>query len=129
MSDVISLDRKRPISDENRRRIIRQRKTAALRQTFYCKECSQECQRCRASLTRPGSIPMASDPTVPYRFCENCAVDYKDYIAMLQGKNESGCDWHNDQWLAVWRNWIDYQGAVDSFRKSKEFRKLLNEEN
>lgn len=72
---------------------------------------------------------MASDPTVPYRFCENCAVDYKDYIAMLQGKNESGCDWHNDQWLAVWRNWIDYQGAVDSFRKSKEFRKLLNEEN
>jgi len=28
--------------------------------------------------------------TVPYRFCKNCAVDYKNYIAVLQGDEETG---------------------------------------
>ena len=128
LPDVISLDQKRPISDETRRRIIRQRKAAAFRQTFYCKACNQICARCGGQLTQSILQKRTPDPTVPYRFCEICAVDYKDYIAVLQGNRETGCDWHNDQWLSAWRCWIDYQGAVDSFRKSKEFRKLLNED-
>ena len=35
--------------------------------------------------------------------------------------------WHNDLWAELWKRWIDYQSAVDSYLKSKEFKKLLVE--
>jgi hypothetical protein len=27
----------------------------------------------------------------------------------------------------MWRKWIDYQGAIDTYLKSKEFKQLLAE--
>jgi hypothetical protein len=64
---------------------------------------------------------------VPYRFCASCSEEYIDYIERLKGGGDSECYWRNDEWLESWRRWIDYQGALDRFIRSKEFSRLLKE--
>ena len=66
-------------------------------------------------------------PKLPYKFCEACEDEYLDYIERLQGRGDPDCYWHNDAWLDSWRKWIDYQGSVDHYVKSKEFLRLLQE--
>jgi hypothetical protein len=44
-----------------------------------------------------------------------------------QGKERRRLYWHNDAWMKVWSTWIEHQGAVDSYLKSKEFERLLDE--
>ena len=68
-----------------------------------------------------------SDPRIPYRFCESCSEEYIDYIERLKGKGDSDCYWHNDDWLEIWKRWIDYQGVIDRYLKSKEFIQLVQE--
>lgn len=50
-----------------------------------------------------------------------------DYIDALRGNGDASLYWHNDAWMKVWGTWIEHQGAVDSYLKSKEFEQLLNE--
>jgi hypothetical protein len=64
---------------------------------------------------------------IPYHFCDSCAEDYLDYISCLQSKGDPQMYWHNHEWLKVWRTWIDYQGAIDQYKNSKEFRRLIEE--
>ena len=53
--------------------------------------------------------------------------EYKDYIARLQGNGNPAYYWHNDVWLDMWQKWIHYQHAIDTYLKSKEFTRLLQE--
>ncbi|MFC1859670.1 hypothetical protein ACFL9U_16825, partial [Thermodesulfobacteriota bacterium] len=63
-----------------------------------------------------------------YDICiKSCLEEYADYIERLQGGGELESYWHNDAWLDLWRKWIDYQGAIDRYLKSKEFVQLLDE--
>ena len=64
---------------------------------------------------------------IPYHFCKNCSEEYVDYIEYLNGKWDPDCYWYNDTWLELWRAWIDYQGTIDRYLKSKEFLQLLME--
>jgi hypothetical protein len=50
-----------------------------------------------------------------------------DYIEALKGVKDSDNYWHNDTWMKVWATWIAHQGAIDSYLKSKEFERLLDE--
>ena len=63
----------------------------------------------------------------PYSFCDSCSEEYIEYIDTLKGKKDEALYWHNDAWMKVWSTWIEHQGAVDSYLKSKEFEQLLNE--
>jgi hypothetical protein len=64
---------------------------------------------------------------VPYSFCDSCSEEYIEYIDTLKGKKDEALYWHNDAWMKVWATWIEHQGAVDSYLKSKEFERLLDE--
>jgi hypothetical protein len=64
---------------------------------------------------------------IPYRFCEACAEEYQDYIQYLQGRGNPNCYWQNEAWTAIWKAWIEYQGANDRYAQSKEFKRLVQE--
>jgi len=64
---------------------------------------------------------------VPYLFCESCADEYVEYIERLKGKDDPNCYWRNEIWLELWKRWIDYQGTVDRYIRSKEFKQLVEE--
>ncbi len=126
MSKVISLDDKLKLSASQKAGLVRKRKILAVRKVFQCTHCASKCERCGTGLSADNKGQIDS-PRIPYNFCDSCAEEYIDYIDRLQGKGDSGAYWHNHEWLNVWQVWIEYQGAVDQYLRSKEFRKLLTE--
>ena len=66
-------------------------------------------------------------PKLPYRFCEGCLEEYLDYINRLKGIDNPDFYWHNPAWMEGWNLWINYQGAMDRYLKSPEFKRLIKE--
>lgn len=126
MSKVISLNDKLKLSELERAAVARKRKILALRRIFQCTQCAAKCERCGTSLG-PDNQVHADNTRIPYTFCDSCAEEYMDYIDQLQGRGDPEAYWHNHAWLRVWRSWIEYQGSVDHYLRSKEFRRLLEE--
>lgn len=126
MSKIISLDDKLKLSAEQRAAVLRRQKVMAVRKVFQCARCPSKCERCGAPLGMD-SREQDDHPKTPYHFCLSCAEEYTDYIQRLQGKGDPEAYWHNHDWLKAWHAWIEYQGAVDTYLRSKEFRRLLDE--
>lgn len=126
MSKVIPLDDKLKLSAAQKAAVLRKQKIMAVRKVFQCTHCASKCERCGIALAME---PENRDghPKTPYHFCNSCAEEYIDYVNRLQGKGDPEAYWHNSHWLNVWQAWIAYQGAVDQYLRSKEFRRLLDE--
>jgi hypothetical protein len=129
VADIISLGDKLKQTEEEKQELIRKRKVLAVQKVFQCSQCAFKCEKCGVQMcqSEQGEQPEADEIRVPYRFCESCAEEYLDYIERLQGRGDPHRYWHNDDWLEVWKKWIDYQGVMDRYLRSKEFMQLLQE--
>ena len=128
MAEIISLNTKLQDAINKKQELSRRRKLQAVKKVFQCTHCSFKCEKCGTKINETesgGDTP--NDLRVPYRFCKSCAEEYVDYIEKLQGGGDTDCYWHNDQWVDTWQKWIEYQGAIDSYTKSKDFLKLIKE--
>lgn len=126
MSKIISLDDKLKLTAGQREVLARKRKLMAVRKVFQCTHCASKCERCGTSLSQENQ-GMKGNPRIPYNFCDSCGEEYIEYIDQLQGKRNNDDYWYNHAWLRVWQTWIEYQGAIDQYLRSKEFRRLLAE--
>ena len=129
MADIIQIDDKLQHSKEKKAAINRKRKILAVQKVFQCTHCAFKCEKCGTQINpdEKSKVKDIGDLKVLYRFCESCFEEYVDYIERLKGKGDPECYWHNEIWIEVWRKWIDYQGVIDRYLKSKEFRQLLKE--
>ncbi len=128
MADVISLDKKLKIAQETREAIIKRRKIQAVQKVFQCVHCAFKCEKCGTQIEPhddEGADPR--NPRVPYRFCQGCSEEYIDYIEKLKGGGDREAYWHNNAWMDLWKNWIDYQSCLDRYLKSKEFVLLMQD--
>lgn len=129
MGKLISLDDKLATSRERQAARSRRRKIMAVRRVFQCTSCTLKCEKCGTQIA-PEQSPEQGERRrlrVPYNFCDACTEEYIDYIERLKGAGDQECYWRNDAWIDTWRKWIDYQGSMDSYLKSKEFLQLLQE--
>ena len=126
MADIISLDDKLETSREKKASLRRRQKAIAVRRVVQCTSCSFKCEKCGTQI-EPKTGTEDGRLKLPYQFCEACEDEYVDYIERLQGRGDPDCYWHNDAWIDSWRKWIDYQGSVDRYVKSKEFLNLIQE--
>jgi hypothetical protein len=129
MADIIPLNTKLQHTKAKEAEIIRKRKILAVQKIFQCTHCTYKCEKCGTQISAEdtSNINKISELKIPYRFCESCFEEYADYVKRLQGKGDPKYYWHNEEWLQLWRKWIDYQGIIDSYLKSKEFKQLLHE--
>ncbi len=105
---------------------LRQRKLEALRKIFQCARCVVKCAKCGSQIEagKKASVRYAT----PYPFCTNCQEEYEEYQQRNTGEERNPkYYWHNDQWLEVWRSWLDHQKCLDRYKHSKEFLQLLEE--
>ena len=129
MGDIISINNKLSLAKEKKAALIRKRKIQAVQKVFQCTQCAYKCEKCGTQLSQdpPDQDAAIQNIRVPYRLCESCSEEYIDYIERHKGGGDPDTYWHNDAWLALWKSWIDYQGAVDRYLKSKEFNRLVQE--
>ena len=111
-------------ADDRKAELTRRRKILAVEKVLQCTHCSLKCEKCGTQMEHR---PTGSDAMMPYRFCEGCMDEYRDYIEQLKGRGDPDCYWHNDAWREAWQTWIDHRGATDRYLKSKEFLRLLEE--
>jgi hypothetical protein len=129
MGDIISLNDKLGLSDKKKQSILKRRKYLAFQKMFQCSRCAVKCDKCGVLITEVHQRRLRSDlaPKLPYRFCEGCMEEYLDFIARLQGTGNPDFYWHNAAWMEGWNLWIDYQGAIDRYVNSVEFKRLVQE--
>jgi hypothetical protein len=129
LADIIPLDDKIEVAREKKAAVRRQQKGVIVRRVLQCTGCSLKCEKCGSQIEAGAVVTSERCPhsRFPYKFCEACEDEYQDYIERLQGRGDADCYWHNDEWLDAWRKWIDYQGSVDRYVKSKEFLMLIQE--
>lgn len=128
MADVISLNEKIECAKAQEAATWKRQKLQAIQRMLQCTHCSAKCTKCGAHLT-VGAVRSTQNCSVrvPYRFCETCREEYTQYIELLAGGKNPDCYWHNHEWMDMWGRWIEYQGAVDQFLRSKEFIRLVKE--
>lgn len=128
MAEIISMDKKRQLSDKAKADIIKKRKITAIQKVFQCTHCKLKCEKCgtQINVTTDGEAK-SNKLRVPYRLCESCSEEYIDYIERLKGKGDKNSYWRNEPWSASWRAWIDYKSSIDEYMRSKEFLALLQE--
>ncbi len=130
MAEIISLDKKLRISKERKAELVRKRKIQAVQKVFQCTQCALKCEKCGTQLRSDPEKQKKNDhhfQRLPYQFCNSCQEEYIDYIDRLGGKGDPDCYWHNEDWLRLWKDWVEYQSSMDRYLKSKEFKKLLRE--
>ncbi len=133
VTNIISLDTKLKLTESKKAALIQKRKILAVKKVFQCMQCAFKCEKCGTQIGLDGPEPtpkqklIGANLKIPYRLCESCSEEYIDYINRLKGKGDTECYWHNEAWLAVWKQWIDFRGATDRYLKSKEFKQLLQE--
>ena len=129
MADIISLDNKLQLAKLRKGERIRKSKLLAVKKVFQCTHCSFKCEKCGTQINadQTGEENTIRSLRIPYRFCESCAEEYIDYIDRLKGEGDPNCYWHNDEWIGAWQKWIEYQGSMDRYMKSKAFLKLIKE--
>ena len=129
MAKLIPIDDKLALAKEKKEALIRKRKIQAVQKIFQCTQCAFKCEKCGTQIGQELDVNQKVERPVriPYRLCESCTEEYIDYIERHQGRGDPDCYWHNESWIELWRSWIAYHGAIDSYLKSKEFMKLLQE--
>jgi hypothetical protein len=129
VADIIPLQNKKDLAREKKDTLAKKRKILAVRKVFQCTHCAFKCEKCGTQINRESQDATGHrhNLRVPYNFCEACEEEYIDFIERLKGGGNPECYWHNEAWIDAWKKWIDYQGGVDRYLKSKEFVQLLNE--
>jgi hypothetical protein len=129
MADIISICDKLAQAKDKQSASCDKRKRRAMQQMYQCAGCAMVCERCSAPITAGCSCKsdQVQDRRIPYRFCENCAEEFVDYIERLQGRGEETLYWRNEAWMEVWATWINHRAALDRHFRSKAFARLMDE--
>lgn len=125
MAEVIDLEAKKKRDEDKKAALERSRKMEAVLQMFQCSHCAVKCMKCGSQLQMAPSE--GSEPGLPYRFCESCREEYREFLERLHGRGDPACYWYNREWMEVWKAWMHYQDALGRYQLSKEFRRLMEE--
>jgi hypothetical protein len=105
------------------------RKRLAVQQMYQCAGCAAVCERCSAPVAAGCNCEadQKHERRIPYRFCDDCAEEFVDYIERLQGRGDKDLYWRNEAWMEVWATWINHRAALDRHFRSEGFARLLED--
>jgi hypothetical protein len=124
VADIIELEKRRRQQQDDKMGALHQEKINLLQKVLQCARCQLKCSRCGSQVKE---FDENSPSGLPYPLCSGCRDEYEVYLKLSRGEITSACYWHNEEWRQVWGSWLKHQQALDRYRDSKEFIKLLRE--
>ncbi len=115
-------DKKRKKDEE----IYRQR-AETVKRTIQCSSCHLSCAMCGSHLDAPDSCCPNASSYPSLNLCEYCRAEYIDFLEMSKRNKGSNIVWHNKEWVNMWSAWSEYHKAIERFRNSNEFKKMIKE--
>jgi Pyruvate/2-oxoacid:ferredoxin oxidoreductase delta subunit len=124
VADIIELEKRRQRQQRGKTNGLNEEKLDVLRKVLQCARCQLKCARCGTQIEE---VEDREQSPLPYPLCSGCGEEYKVYLGLTVGEAGAGRYWHNQEWMEIWRTWLQHQKALDHYRNSKEFIKLLQE--
>jgi hypothetical protein len=124
VADIIELEKRRQEQQREKADAMLDEKIVVLKKILQCARCQLKCSRCGTQIEDGNE---ANNPSLPYPFCSSCRNEYELYLEISREGSRAGRSWHNKEWMKVWRTWLQHQHALDQYRNSKEFIKLLQD--
>jgi len=124
VADIIELEKRRQRQKNEKAVELRDEKIDVLKKILQCARCQLRCSRCGAQIQETGENKHTE---LPYPLCAGCGDEYGVYVKLRGGELTAGRYWHNSEWIEVWQTWLKHQQALDQYRDSKEFIRLLHE--
>jgi hypothetical protein len=124
MSNVIDIEKRLQQEQKKKVKIDKSKKLEYIRKFLQCKRCLARCSMCGVQFD-PQEIYRQHHPF--YRFCNGCQEEYEEFQRVKEKGEDTSVYWHNDEWLAIWENWLKYQESLGKYIESAEFIDLLRE--
>lgn len=124
MDNVLNIENR--LQDRRLRRELetRSHKVEAVRKLVQCTSCRLRCAMCGCQTeSRDPEASRLGD--LDFLLCTSCRTDFEDFKAVYEGRQATELFWHNEQWVALWSSWIDYQRATRNFIDSEGFKQLM----
>jgi hypothetical protein len=125
MAEIIDLDQKKKQESVKREQDERAKRMELILQMFQCTVCTKKCMKCGSQLE--GDVHPQPSRSIPYRFCQSCREEYEEFLERLQGRGNPNHYWYNQEWMEIWKAWMNYQEALKRYELSEGFRHLLDE--
>ena len=124
MADILEFSKKAENLKSERDDSMRQLMIESLRKIFQCTRCVVRCSKCGIQIDSHEYARFA----VPFSFCKSCRQEYEEYRTRTsENRADSEFYWRNSAWMRVWETWLEHQKALDLYRQSKEFLRLIDE--
>jgi NAD-dependent SIR2 family protein deacetylase len=98
----------------------------SIQKIIQCSSCRFRCAMCGAQVPPEESAERKSPGL---NFCGDCRAEFEEFVSVTKGKKPPEVFWHNQEWVEVWRAWLDYRKAISAFVASKEYTLLVEELN
>jgi len=122
MAEIIDLTHRKG-QEEKRLKAGAQERMQAVAGSLACGFCPRRCAHCGLAIEKP----QAAAGEAPYPFCPSCLEEYRAYRRREQGAAGQEAYWHNEQWALMWQAWLKHMQAVESFRRTPAFFRLMQE--
>ncbi len=124
MSNVIDIEKRLQQEQKKKVKVDKAKKLEYIRKFLQCKRCLARCSMCGVQFDPQD---MYKRHHGSYRFCSGCQEEYEEFLRVKEKGEDTTVYWHNDEWLAIWENWIKYQESLQKYTESSEFIELLRE--
>lgn len=125
MAEIIDLDQKKRQELVKREQEERSKRMALILQMFQCTLCAKKCMKCGSQLESDAQPSQTS--SVPYRFCQSCREEYEEFLKRLHGLGNPEYYWYNQEWMEIWKAWMNYQETLKRYELSEGYRRILDE--
>jgi Pyruvate/2-oxoacid:ferredoxin oxidoreductase delta subunit len=124
MSNVIDIEKRLQLEQKKKAKVDKGKKLEYIRKFLQCKRCLARCSMCGVQFDPQ---EMYKRQQSSYRFCSGCQEEYEEFLRVKEKGEDTTYYWHNEEWLAIWENWLNYQESLQKYTESTEFIELLRE--
>ena len=124
MSNVIDIEKRLQLEQKKKAKVDKAKKLEYIRKFLQCKRCLARCSMCGVQFDPQ---EMYKRQQSSYRFCSGCQEEYEEFLRVKGKEEDTTYYWHNEEWLAIWENWLKYQVSLQKYTESPEFIELLQE--
>jgi hypothetical protein len=124
MDNVLNIEDRLQANRRRRELETKSHKVEAVRKLVQCTSCRLRCSMCGCQLGGQNLQPSRFGD-LDFALCASCRTDFDDYKAVVEGGQAPDLFWHNEQWMALWSSWTDYQRAIKNFMNSEGFKELM----
>jgi hypothetical protein len=124
MSNVIDIEKRLQLEQKKKAKVDKGKKLEYIRKFLQCKRCLARCSMCGVQFDPQ---EMYKRQQSSYRFCSGCQEEYVEFLRVKEKGEDTTYYWHNEEWLAIWENWLNYQESLQKYTESTEFIELLRE--